>query len=176
MLIRLLCIFFLLPMTLGSEEASLERIYIAREIITLDEAHPEPTAVLVRSGRIAGIGAVEQLQRNFPDVELDRRFAEDVMVPGFIEHHVHPSLAAITMNADVIAIEDWMLPGKMTLGVRDRRGYIDRLRTAEQNQPNANTPLITWGFHHYFHGNLTRQDLDAISSSRPILVIHRSFH
>ena len=176
MLIRLLCIFFLLPMTVGSEEASLERIYIAREIITLDEAHPEATAVLVRSGRIAAIGAVEQLQRNFPDAELDRRFAEDVMVPGFIEHHVHPSLAAITMNADVIAIEDWMLPGKMTLGVRDRRGYIDRLRTAEQNQPNANTPLITWGFHHYFHGNLTRQDLDAISSSRPILVIHRSFH
>ena len=163
-------------MTVGSEEPSLERIYLAREIITLDDAHPEATAVLVRSGRVAAIGAVEQLQGNFPNAELDRRFAEDVMVPGFIEHHVHPLLAAITMNADVIAIEDWVLPGKRTLGVRDRQSYIDRLRASEQNQPNANTPLVTWGFHHYFHGKLTRQDLDAISSSRPILVIHRSFH
>ena len=176
MLIRLLLILFLLPMTVGSEEPSLERIYLAREIITLDDAHPEATAVLVRSGRVAAIGAVEQLQGNFPNAELDRRFAEDVMVPGFIEHHVHPLLAAITMNADVIAIEDWVLPGKRTLGVRDRQSYIDRLRASEQNQPNANTPLVTWGFHHYFHGKLTRQDLDAISSSRPILVIHRSFH
>ena len=176
MLIRLLLILFLLPMTVGSEEPSLERIYLAREIITLDDAHPEATAVLVRSGRVVAIGTVEQLQRNFPDTELDRRFEEDVMVPGFIEHHVHPLLAAITMNADVIAIEDWVLPGKRTLGVRDRQSYIDRLRASEQNQPNANTPLVTWGFHHYFHGKLTRQDLDAISSSRPILVIHRSFH
>ena len=37
-------------------------------------------------------------------------------------------------------------------------------------------PLVTWGFHHYFHGELTRQDLDQISTTRPILVIHRSFH
>ena len=176
MLIRLLLILFLLPMTVGSEEPSLERIYLAREIITLDDAHPEATAVLVRSGRVAAIGAVEQLQRNFPDAELDQRFTEDVMVPGFIEHHVHPLLAAITMNADVIAIEDWVLPGKKTLGVRHQQDYIERLRISEQSQQNANTPLVTWGFHHYFHGKLTRQDLDAISSSRPILVIHRSFH
>ena len=176
MLIRLLLIFFLLSGSIGSEESLPGKIYTAREIITLDDTHPEATAVMVRDGLVAAIGAVEQLQRNFPDAELDQRFTEDVMVPGFIEHHVHPLLAAITMNADVIAIEDWVLPGKRTLGVRDRQSYIDRLRAAEQNQPNANTPLVTWGFHHYFHGKLTRQDLDAISSSRPILVIHRSFH
>ena len=35
---------------------------------------------------------------------------------------------------------------------------------------------MSWGFHHYFHGKLTRDDLDKISSDRPILIIHRSFH
>jgi predicted amidohydrolase YtcJ len=35
---------------------------------------------------------------------------------------------------------------------------------------------VSWGFHHYFHGELTRQDLDLISKDRPILIIHRSFH
>ena len=37
-------------------------------------------------------------------------------------------------------------------------------------------PLVTWGFHHYFHGDLTKDDLDLISSERPILVMHRSYH
>jgi predicted amidohydrolase YtcJ len=41
---------------------------------------------------------------------------------------------------------------------------------------NTNDPLISWGFHHYFHGKLTKDDLDKISSDRPILIIHRSFH
>ena len=40
----------------------------------------------------------------------------------------------------------------------------------------AEKPFVTWGFHHYFHGKLSRQDLDKISMTRPIVVIHRSFH
>jgi len=176
MLIGLLLILFLFPGSADSEQLLPDKIYNAREIITLDDRYPQPSAVLVRDDLVAAIGDVEQLQRNYPDAELDQRFADDVMVPGFVEHHVHPLLAAITMNSDVIAIEDWILPGKKTLGVRDRKGYMEQLRASEKNQPNSNTPLITWGFHHYYHGKLTRQDLDEISSSRPILVIHRSFH
>jgi len=176
MLIGLLLILSLFPGSADSEQLLPDKIYNAREIITLDDRYPQPSAVLVRDDLVAAIGDVEQLQRNYPDAELDQRFADDVMVPGFVEHHVHPLLAAITMNSDVIAIEDWILPGKKTLGVRDRKGYMEQLRASEKNQPNSNTPLITWGFHHYYHGKLTRQDLDEISSSRPILVIHRSFH
>ncbi|MCA9509602.1 MAG: amidohydrolase family protein, partial [Myxococcales bacterium] len=36
--------------------------------------------------------------------------------------------------------------------------------------------LWTWGYHHLFHGELTRADLDAVSRTRPIVVWHRSFH
>ena len=92
------------------------------------------------------------------------------------EHHVHPNLAAITMLSEVIAIEDWELPGNSSKGVRDRKSYLDRLAFAAQNSADLSQPLVTWGFHHYFHGELTRQDLDQISTTRPILVIHRSFH
>ena len=45
-----------------------------------------------------------------------------------------------------------------------------------ENNYLANQPLISWGFHHYFHGKLTKHDLDKISSIRPIIIIHRSFH
>ncbi|MDA8999596.1 amidohydrolase family protein, partial [Gammaproteobacteria bacterium] len=51
-----------------------------------------------------------------------------------------------------------------------------RLSTIENNMSDAEELLVSWGFHHYFHGKLTRQDLDLISKDRPILIIHRSFH
>ena len=67
------------------------------------------------------------------------------------------------------------LPSKTSFGVRDRSGYLSNLSNIEKNHPE-NQPLISWGFHHYFHGKLTRYDLDKISSTRPIIIIHRSFH
>ena len=79
------------------------------------------------------------------------------------------------MNSEVIAIEDWNISSKITTGVRNRNDYLKRLEAVELAQQN-NEPLISWGFHHYFHGKLTRQDLDLISKERPILIIHRSFH
>jgi len=36
--------------------------------------------------------------------------------------------------------------------------------------------LLTWGYHHYFHGRLKQSELDEISATRPIVVWHRSAH
>jgi len=36
--------------------------------------------------------------------------------------------------------------------------------------------LVTWGYHQYFHGPLEKKELDAISTTRPIIVWHRSAH
>ena len=80
------------------------------------------------------------------------------------------------MNSEIVAIDDWDVPHKKSAGVRDRDGYLKRLSTIENNMSDAEELLVSWGFHHYFHGKLTRQDLDLISKDRPILIIHRSFH
>ena len=173
---HLALIIILLPDLVLSQEVNQVRIYEAREIVTLDENYPLATAVAIKKDRIIGVGEVEQLINKFPNAQLDTRFSEDVMVPGLIEHHVHPFLAAITMESNVIAIEDWDLPGNQSKRVRDREAYLQRLKTEERLLSEPDKPLVTWGFHHYFHGKLSRQDLDKISMTRPILVIHRSFH
>ena len=36
--------------------------------------------------------------------------------------------------------------------------------------------LYTWGFHQLFHGELSRADLDQLSSAIPIVVLQRSLH
>jgi predicted amidohydrolase YtcJ len=80
------------------------------------------------------------------------------------------------MNSEIVAIDDWSVPNKKSDGVRNRKDYLERLLKTERNIEDDAEPLVSWGFHHYFHGELTRQDLDLISKDRPILIIHRSFH
>jgi predicted amidohydrolase YtcJ len=152
-----------------------DRIVIAKEVVTLDDKYPNVDAIYIKEDRIHSVGKKEDLIGKYPDIFIDFSYEENVIVPGFIEHHIHPLLAAITMNSEVIAIEDWNISSKKTIGVRNRDDYLSRLSEVELSQDN-NKPLVSWGFHHYFHGKLTRQDLDLISSERPILIIHRSFH
>ena len=173
---RLLIITFATFSFFSSADISLDRIIIPKQLVTLDASNANSDAVMVRGDRIHVVGMKDDLMMAYPDAALDYSHANDVMVPGFIEHHIHPLLAAITMNSEILAIDDWIVPNKQSIGVRDRAGYFKRLKELETNIEDADTPLISWGFHHYFHGKLTKDDLDAISSERPILIIHRSFH
>ena len=150
-------------------------IYHAKEIVTLDEKVASANAVSVKSDRIMAIGSLDDLIERNPDASIDHQFQNDVIVPGFIEHHIHPFLSAITMNAEIISIEGWDLPNNQSIAYRDRDSYMQRLSEIEENM-KSDSPLITWGFHHYFHGDLSREDLDRISKDRPILVMHRSYH
>ena len=150
-------------------------IYHAKEIVTLDEKVASANAVSVKSDRIMAIGSLDDLIERNPDASINRQFQNDVIVPGFIEHHIHPFLSAITMNAEIISIEGWDLPNNQSIAYRDRDSYMQRLSEIEENM-KSDSPLITWGFHHYFHGDLSREDLDRISKDRPILVMHRSYH
>jgi len=173
--IFLVTAFFLISPLVRSDEDSLLKIFFAKEIITLNSNNDSVEAVAVQGSKILNIGSKENLILAYPNATLISSFSDAIIVPGFIEHHIHPFLAAVTMNSEIIAIEDWHLPLKTSKGVRNRSSYISKLSEVENNHP-ANQPLVSWGFHHYFHGRLTKHDLDRISSTRPIVVIHRSFH
>ena len=62
--------------------------YRARKILTMDPRRPEATHVAVRDGRVLGTGALEDLA-GWGDHELDDRFADQVIVPAFVEGHCH---------------------------------------------------------------------------------------
>lgn len=150
-------------------------IYKAKEIVTLDQTISSADSVLISDDRVLSISSIKDLKDRYPEASINDQFKNDVMVPGFIEHHIHPFLSAITMNAEIIAIEGWNLPNNQSQAYRDRDSYLKRLSDIEKKMKD-DKPLVTWGFHHYFHGDLTRDDLDLISSERPILVMHRSYH
>ena len=167
--------FFLFSIVILAEESSAIKIFIAKDILTLNHNNDSVEAVATQGSKIIKVGSKEEITTIYPDATLISDYENAIIVPGFIEHHIHPFLAAVTMNSEILAIEDWQLPSKKSIGVRDRSSYLLNLSKIEKNHP-VNQSLISWGFHHYFHGKLTRHDLDKISSIRPIIIIHRSFH
>ena len=153
-------------------------IYVAKDIITMDPELPRAEAVAVENGRILGVGSQEDMVKLAGDSLslVDRRFADKVILPGLIEQHIHPILSALTLTMEVISIEDWVLPHGTYAAVRTHEGYIERLRATEAKMDDPKAPLLSWGFHHYFHGKLSRAELDAVSDTRPIFIWHRSAH
>ena len=153
-------------------------IYTAKEITTLDAAKPNVEAVAVKGDRIVATGSLAEIKLAIGDetFRIDDTFQEHVIVPGLIGQHDHPLLTALTMVTEIIAIEDWTLPSGVVKAAANREEYVQRITQAEASLDDPREPLITWGFHHYFHGKLTRADLNQISQQRPIIVWHRSCH
>lgn len=153
-------------------------IYVAKEVVTLDPDRPSASAVAVVGDRILAVGTLEELQAAAGDqrYSVDRTFAEKVLVPGLIAQHDHPLLSGLTMNSEIIAIEDWVLPSGTVPAARTPEAYRRRLAEANARLEDTEETLVTWGYHPIFHGKLTRADLDGVSSSRPIIVWHRSAH
>lgn len=151
-------------------------IYSAKEIITMDPQRPRAEAVAVADGRILGVGSRQEMLELVGDKAVDETFADKIIVPGLLDQHLHPLLSALTLTSEIISMEDWVLPGNTVPAALDHDDYMARLRAAEAAMADPDALLLSWGFHHYFHGKLTRAQLDSISSSRPIIVWHRSAH
>lgn len=153
-------------------------IFTAREIVTLDPDMPKAEAVGVVGDRILAVGTLDELKAATGEqpYSIDKRFADQVIVPGLIAQHDHPFLTSSTMMSEVIAIEDWVLPSGTLPAAKSCDYFLKRLTAAEAKIEDPDEILVTWGFHFRFHGNLTRSDLDEISETRPIIVWHRSCH
>ncbi|MEE2790949.1 MAG: amidohydrolase, partial [Acidobacteriota bacterium] len=154
-------------------------VYPARKIVTMDPSMPTATVVAVREDRIVAVGTMETLAPwlDAHEYEIDAQFKDKVLLPGFIDPHLHPGLGARLLSQNqIITPEDWELPSGFVAGVTDRASYLARLQELVNRREDSDEPFFTWGWNSYWHGAVTRLDLDAISSTRPIVVTQRSSH
>lgn len=154
-------------------------VYTAKKIITMEQSLPEAKAVAVRDGKIIAVGNLEEVKNKLgrQEYELNDRFKDKVIMPGFIDNHVHPMLVGgFLLQTKFITPFDWNLPSGQVKGVKGREAYLARLREMEAKIEDPQEWLWTWGYQRNFHGDLSRNDLDAITSTRPVIVWGRSFH
>src|SRR5258708_6174403 len=157
-----LCAFALLP-TLRAEA---ELVLHNGSILTMDPAQPRAQAVAISGGRFVAVGSdVDVLNlatARTVKVDLGAR----TVVAGFIDAHSHPASAGYQHLKQVDCALD----------------SIPRIQEALRSRA-AKTPPGDWvlGFKYddtkTAEGRfLTREDLDAVSTTHPVLVGHRGGH
>jgi predicted amidohydrolase YtcJ len=150
-------------------------VYRARKIITMNPSRPIATHVAVRDGRILGVGTLDDLQPWGPHT-LDTRFADKVLMPGFVEGHAHlmtGSLWRYTYCGRFDAIDP---DGRTWEGARSLDAVVQRLTPAAG--ADGDGPIAGWGLDPIYYGaeRLTRAHLDRVSRTRMVGVMHASGH
>jgi predicted amidohydrolase YtcJ len=152
-------------------------IYVAQAIHTMEPEAETATAVAIDGRLILDVGDLAALEERLAGraYQIDRRFQRHVLLPGFIDNHLHPSLAAVLLPGEFVTPFDWSLPDREVEGIRGHEPFVARLAELCDAGP-ADEWLVAWGYHPDFHGPLSRTVLDELSDERAILVWHRSFH
>lgn len=153
-------------------------VFLAKQIHTMNEAMPSAAAVVVADGLIVEVGTPDSIQPwlDAHPHTIDDTFADKVLMPGFIDPHLHPSMAALLMPMHFITALEWRLPDRVVPPIQGHGEYLAALTEAEAAMLDPSEPLMTWGYHDLWHGKVDRSMLNEISTVRPIIVWQRSFH
>lgn len=79
-------------------------IFTAHKVITMDRARPEVEAVAVLDGKILSAGSLETMKpwlEQF-DHEVDDTFKDKVILPGFIDPHVHNLISGVQIMQNYV--------------------------------------------------------------------------
>ena len=112
------------------------------------------------------------------DHKLDTRFEDKVILPGFVEGHAHTMEGTLWRHVYCGYFDRMDPDGKLWSGVKSKAGMLQRLKEAEEKLSDPSAPLPGWQLDPIYFENerITRQDLDDVSSTRPIGVLHASGH
>jgi predicted amidohydrolase YtcJ len=152
-------------------------IFQARKIITMNPSRPLATHVAVRDGRILGTGALEELAC-WGAYRLETRLADKVLMPGLVEGHSH-LMEGVFWRFIYCGWFDRRDPdGRVWPGAKSLQEVVERLQQAQSARADPARPLTGWGFDPIYFDNrrCVREDLDRVSATRPVGMIHASGH
>lgn len=152
-----------------------DQIWSGGPILTMDDTQPRVEAVAVKGQKILAVGSIQDVEQyKGADTQM-RDLAGRTLLPGFVDAHGHAfmiGLQAIAANllsppdgevkhmaslkATLKAWSEEHADTQKEVGMILGFGY-DNAQLAEQQHP-------------------TREDLDAVSSDVPVLIIHQSGH
>ncbi len=146
-------------------------VFANGDIITMDESIPDAEAVAVRGNEILAVGTLEEVQQqagnNITMVDLQGL----TLLPGLIDAHGHVSYTSLNLAAANISSP----PVGSAENIDD---VVSILR--EQGDKTAEVEWITgWGYDDSLlneQRHPTREDLDRVSTERPVAIRHVSGH
>jgi predicted amidohydrolase YtcJ len=164
--------------TFAKDQPGAITVFVARKIVTMDPTLPAATAVAVRDGEILSVGSLQDLEPWLKSNKyaIDEQFKKKVLLPGFIDPHLHPLLGAIAFQTVWITPEPWNVMGQKTPATLGQEAYRAALKSAFAARKKDSPVFMTWGYSADSHGDLSGDVLDSVSKDVPILVLQRSMH
>ena len=154
-------------------------VYLARRVRTMDPGRPVAQAVAVMDGRVLSTGTLESMQPWLSRLDhvIDDTLKDKVILPGLIDPHTHFSISAGYLGLVYIGPIESPGPAGMNPALGSIEEVLSTLRGAHDAEPDRSKPLIAWGLDPAIQGgHLHRDQLDAISTERPIWVIAYAPH
>ena len=162
--------------SINNEDKTTQTIFEGGNIITMDDDKLKVVeAVVTENEYIVFVGDKEDALDKFPTAKK-HDLKGKVLMPGFVEPHVHPSLAATMLPNEIIAPYDWVLPNGIKKGVTGHEAYMERITNSINNNAEEGKMYFIWGYHQLWHGDLSRDMINEITKEKPVGIIHRSFH
>jgi predicted amidohydrolase YtcJ len=152
-------------------------IYSAQKIITMNPSRPNATHVAVQGDRILAVGDLAELETWGP-YKLVETFADKILMPGLVEGHAHTMEGTLWRYVYCGFFDRADPDGKTWDGVKTIEAIQDRLIEAEAKLTDPDAPLSGWSLDPIYMDNkrVTRADLDKVSTTRPIGILHASGH
>mgnify|MGYP006281274907 CR=1 FL=1 len=168
-------IIFLLSASSALALEAADRIYYGGPIVTADDKNPLVEAVAVKNGKILATGKVDELTRLHKGQETKLQdLLGHTMIPGLIDAHGHVlGVGLQSISANLLPAPDGAVNSIADLQ-KTMRAFIE-------SSPIVKSYGLVIGFDYddaqlVEHRHPTRDDLDAISTDLPIVVIHQSGH
>ncbi len=148
----------------------------ARRIHTMNPTLPTCTHLVHREGRILAIGDAEDVADCAADADIDDRFTDAVLLPGFVEGHSHFAEGRAWRYPYVGFFPRSGPDGRLHAGLKTIASVVEKLRA--DTDPASTDPIMAWGFDPIYFGGprMTLRDLDAVSTKRAVVVTHASGH
>jgi predicted amidohydrolase YtcJ len=179
MIAKYLKLAIIAPFTLASGQIAAQeiadRIYTGGPILTIDDARPRAEAVAVKDGLILAVGDLAEVSAH--DGEGTERFdlAGRTMLPGFIDSHGHMVLGGLqALSANLLARPDGEVTDIASLQETLRTWIADNADAVEKVKV-----VVGFGYDNAQLAELrhpTREDLDAVTTEYPVIIVHQSGH
>lgn len=148
-------------------------VYYNGTILTMETEQPSAEALAVKDGKIIFVGDIEKAQsfigKNTVKVDLQNK----TLMPGFIDVHGHITSAAGMSQTVDLAPNPY---GKVN-SIPDLQAVLKEYLNKEGI--TSDTPILGNGYDDAImeeHHHPNRWELDAVSLTNPIMVIHASGH